>query len=293
MAFLTLMGIPVPTSASSNGTIEPVRAGEYGRSFGLKPYSAVRAESRDYRGSTPFMARRSSLAYQFLLAGAGQAFPFDAAGSGSASDWFSTKGWAPDSGVTIAGISSIATGGPVGNGGNLKVSLGSSLTYVFPASPLMEATLHVWTSEDGFAWTHLVQEYSGTGSVADEVWNAGTPGGGTSPVITLSLSTSAMTMVLDGSVAEYYFAEVMVLPFRASLLRSDWADYMYNVTSGRAVADLPYLPMGGTWVPPGDSSQTDEVLGEVMGQRLVDTVVGGTPVQYEAFDFTLRSRNVR
>lgn len=310
MAFLTLLGITVPISTSSNGAIEPSRAGEYGRTFSHKPYSAVRAESRDYRGATPFMARTTSLAYQLLVSGQGEAFPYDNAGSGAAADYYSTKGLSPES---VSGtLATTATGGPVSNGGRLTVHAGEEVVYLMPRSPLSTSTLSVWLKSPGTppdagtggVWKHFVVERDGSNPLA--AWVNGVSVAVDSDQTPHSVeswltNTNAGSfygayLVLDvvtGGGDDVDVAELLALPFRASLLRSDWASYMYNSGSGRAVEDLPYLSMGGTWVPPGDSTQTDEVLGEVMGQRLVDTTVSGTTVQFEAFDFTLRSRNVR
>lgn len=307
MAFLTLMGITVPVATSSNGTIEPVRLGEYGRTFSGKPYSAVRAESRDYRGSTPLMARSTSLAYQLLLAGAGEAFPFAAAGSGVSSDYYSTKGTAPY--ATSGTLSTTASGGPVASGGYFSLADGATATWRLSASPLSQATLSCWvqnpSSVDGYdIWRHVVVESAGASAVA--AWVDGVSAlVGSLPfnMDTWAVHPSAGThagylaLALDNtgspSMDVTDVAELMVLPYRTSLLLSTWASWAYNSGSGRVVEDLPYLSMGGTWVPPGDESQSDEVLGEVMGQRLVDTVVSSSTVQYEAFDFLLRSRNVR
>lgn len=296
MAFLTLLGFTIPTSTGSNGAIEPVRAGEYGRSFGLKPYSAVRAESRDYRGATPLMARRTSMAYQLLVAGQGEAFAFDAAGSGATTDYYSSKGLGP---VDVEGtVASVATGGPVSNGGRLTISADGFVVWAMPIDPLEEATLSLWVknSDTSGNWRHYAIEWSGSSAVA-AWWNGSvvSPSGLTNNLdsaVFIGANSTTTTLSLI-AIPDSQYAEVTYLPYRASLLRSDFASYMYNSGIGRAVEDLPYLSMGGTWVPPGDSSQTDTVLGEVMGQRLVDTVVSGSPVQYEAFDFTLRSRNVR
>lgn len=307
MAFLTLLGITVPTSTSSSGAIEPVRMGEFGRTFSNKPYSAVRAESKDYRGSTPFMPRRTSVAHQLLVAGAGEAFPFDAAGSGATTDYYSTKGTAPH--ATVPTFSTFATGGAVGNGGRLSLAENASIAWRLPASPLSEATFSCWVQNPSASspydtWTHVVVESAGASAVAAWV-NGASASTGSLPFNMASWATHPTSGTYQGYLAWIIdnasspggdgtdVAEAVVLPFRASLLRSDWASYMYNSGSGRAVEDLPYLSMGGTWVPPGDSTQTDEVLGEVLGQRLADTTVSGSTVQYEAFDFLLRSRNVR
>lgn len=247
------------------------------------------------------------MAYQLLVAGEGEAFPFDAAGSDTTADLYSTKALAPHS--ISGGVDTFTTGGAVGNGGRASLNDGTVIVWRLPASPLSQATLSCWvqnpSSIDGFEiWRHVVVESSGASAVAAWVDGASTSVGS----LPFGMATWArhpssgahqgyLAIVPDNTGAPggdpTEVAEMMVLPYRASLLRSDWASYVYNSGSGRVVEDLPYLSMGGTWVPPGDSSQAEEVLGEVMGQRLVDTVVSGTTVQNEAFDFVLRSRNVR
>jgi hypothetical protein len=96
---------------------------------------------------------------------------------------------------------------------------------------------------------------------------------------------SSYTLFLGVSGEQVQYGELLALPFRASLLRSDWASYLYNAGSGRVAADLPYLPMGGAWPAAG----SDTVLGELGQEQLRTTVVSGTAVQYSSVDFTLRS----
>jgi hypothetical protein len=299
MAFLTIMGITVPVATRSDGTIEVVNAGGYGRAFNNAPYSDVRSRGTEYKGSTPPVARRTSTAYRLLLEGHGHGFAFDTVERASP-DYYSTKMLQPTEILEPGEISTSATGGPVGNGGRLVMGNDDPVIgFAMPSSPLNEATLSLWVRIPANDWSHIIVESSGPFAVA--FWIDGVSVDGSSipygieafvshPSSGPYAGTLMLRIAAEGEPLE--FAEVTVLPFRASLLRSDWASYMYNSGDGRAVDDLPYLSMGGTWVEPGDESRTDEVLGEATARRLMDTLESGSTVQYESFDFTLRSRNV-
>jgi len=290
MAFLTLLGITIPVAASSSGRVETSKAGEYARTQAGKPIPGVRARGYEYRGSTTLQSRSLATAYRLLLAGYGHAFPFDAAGSGATTDYYSTKGMKPSSFIGAGSYSTTATGGPVGSGGYLTVVGAQQLVYAMRASPLQKYTVACWYKgpANGNTWKHYVGEYNEATTTAS-YWENGASTG-SPPADISTITTGGATLAWAAFAAEtVYFAEGLWLPFAASELRSDFASYLYNGGSGRAVEALPFLTMGGDWPESG----SDTVLGEVLGSRLTSTVVSGNTVEYEAFDFVLRSRNVR
>lgn len=285
MAFVKLMGITVPVLEEGGAEITLVNQGEYGRAFSGTPYSAVRATSEDYRGRWQLVARRTSTAYSLLVRGAGHGFRFATAGSGASADYYSSKGLAPA--VVTGTPTTYATGGPVSNKGYLKIPTGGSLEYTLPTSPLTETTLSFWAADDPMGtWTHYVYEHSGPGATPAAQWENGAVAGSFISQVTLNIATSGViTLTLDGTAVEWYFAELVVLPYRATLLESTWYSWAYNGGSGRRAESLAYLTMEGDWARTG----VDTVLGEVLAEQQRTVNNGGSVEAWGSGSFRLMS----
>lgn len=285
MPFLTLMGITLPVEEQSTPTVDLINQGEYGRAFSGVPYSGVRASSPEYKGRWPHVARSTSTTYGMLVRGRGQAYRFATAGSGTSAAVYSTKGLGPDS--TVGTPQTFTSGGPVSNGGRLVLDSGEALVYNnIVEATLLQSTLSVWlksTTGTSGTWKHYVVEYAS--SVAVAVWVNGVAGTlGTLPNDVES-ALSSYTLFLGYTGEQVQYGHAMCLPFRASLLESTWASYMYNSGTGRAAPDLPYLTMGGDWPAAG----SDTVLGEVGQEQLRTGYTSGAAALLSSRDFTLRS----
>lgn len=295
MPFLKLSGITVPVLATSGGAVNVVNVGEYGRGFSGTPYSAVRAEGLEYPGRTPLLPRATSTALGLLIAGKGEAYRF--VRPGTSTTWaYSTKGRPIDS--ASGAYTLFATGGKIGP--RLHVSAGEApIVLKAEGSPLGTAALAFWmkgTSGTGGVWKHYVLEQDETqttvaawvngvstalGSLPHDMGNAwmhSSPGGET--YTELGNVDDAVPENLD-------FAEVILLPYRPSLIDSTWAAWLYNGGAGLAAEDLPYLTMEGSWRR-ASAAPSEVVLGEVGQENLFDV---GSEL-YSSLDFTLRARTL-
>jgi hypothetical protein len=291
MPFLTLSGFTIPVLASSNGTISMVNVGEYGRTFSGAPYSAVRARGEEYQGRWPLSPRTTGAIYKAIILGMGSSWRFATSGL----EAYSTKGLGPS---VISGTPAYsATGGPVSSGPRLLLDTTERISYETGLTALNGgATLSLWikSASTSSTWRNYVIESDGTSAIA--AWQNG-----------VSISVASLPNNLDDAwlpLAESGFqvwlgnltganqtmevAEVMLFPFRVSLVDSTWPTWPYNGGAGRAAEDFPYLTMGGSW----PASGSDVVLGEVGKQDLVDVLVGGVQQIYASGEFTLRSSSL-
>lgn len=291
MAFLTLSGFTIPVHANTNGTINMVNVGEFGRAFSGVPYKAVRAQGQEYSGRWPWVPRTTAIMHRLLIEGACEAWRFATSGLES----YSSKGLG--SFATLGTPTYSATGGPVSSGPRLILDAGERLSYATQVPALnQEATLSLWikSASTSNTWKHYVIEADGGGVIT--AWQNGAsfsvgslPNGlGNEWIIYDSLSPTINLGDSGAADEDMTVAEVMMLPFRASSLDSSWPSWAYNSGSGRTAEDFPYLTMGGTWPETG----SDVVLGEVGREDLADVQSGGSSTIYSMAEFTLRSRNL-
>lgn len=296
MSFLTLMGITVPVEEQSGGTVDIVNQGEYGRAFSGVPIADIRAESPEYKGRWPFVPRDIATAYGLLIRGKGEGFRFVAAGVDATADLYSSKALAPVTYEADLAVTTWTTDGPVDNAGWMEIAYAGSVTWAMPPSPLNAATMSAWVrnANSTTGWQHYVVESVGDSAVA--LWVDGVSATlGTAPLSLEGWCVHPSAGIYEGRLLLAVetqddeeatgVGQLVVLPFRASLLESGWASYMYNGGAGRLAEDFRYLTMGGTWPAAG----ADTVLGEIGQEQLRTVYSGGQAVQYASRDFTLRS----